>query len=115
MAPKQQQVGINLASWLLVRHCASSKTWTTRMFRQLQTCQYFGGTAVKLTMGSWKRFVLVQALGTILLAAFTPTATAGLMWCGSGQQEAGKELVRAAHCEDPDLSTLALAMLQEGF
>src|SRR5258705_5991906 len=76
MAPEQQQVGINLASSLLLRHCASSNTWTTRMFRPLQTCQYFGGTAVKLTMGSWKRFVLVQALGTILLAAFTPAAIA---------------------------------------
>jgi hypothetical protein len=39
----------------------------------------------------------------------------GVMWCNYGQQEAGKELMRAAHCEDPDLSTLALAMLQEGF
>jgi hypothetical protein len=39
----------------------------------------------------------------------------GVMWCGYGQQEAGEELMRAAHCDDPNLSALALAMLQEGF
>src|SRR5271166_5717029 len=38
----------------------------------------------------------------------------GLMWCKYGQQEAGSELMRAAQSEDPDLSALALAMLQEG-
>jgi len=36
------------------------------------------------------------------------------MWCKYGQQEAGSELMRAAQSEDPDLSALALAMLQEG-
>ena len=39
----------------------------------------------------------------------------GVMWCSYGQQDAGEELMRAASCEDPDLSTLALAMLHEGF
>ena len=39
----------------------------------------------------------------------------GVMWCGYGEQEAGSELMRAAHCDDPDLSSLALAMLQEGY
>jgi hypothetical protein len=38
----------------------------------------------------------------------------GVMWCRYGQKEAGHELMRAVKCEDPDLSTLALAMLQEG-
>lgn len=38
----------------------------------------------------------------------------GVMWCKYGQQEAGSELMRAAQGEDPDLSALALAMLQEG-
>lgn len=39
----------------------------------------------------------------------------GVMWCSYGQRDAGEELMRAASSEDPDLSTLALAMLQEGF
>lgn len=38
----------------------------------------------------------------------------GVMWCKYGQQDAGSELMRAAQCEDPDLSALALAMLKEG-
>jgi len=38
----------------------------------------------------------------------------GVMWCKYGQQDAGSALVRAAQCEDPDVSALALAMLQEG-
>ena len=38
----------------------------------------------------------------------------GVMWCQYGQQEAGSELMRAAQCGDPDLSALALALLQEG-
>ncbi len=38
----------------------------------------------------------------------------GVMWCKYGQQDAGSELMRAAQCEDPDVSALALAMLQEG-
>ena len=38
----------------------------------------------------------------------------GLMWCKFGQQEAGKELIRAAKSEDPDMSALALAMLEKG-
>jgi hypothetical protein len=39
----------------------------------------------------------------------------GVMWCGYGQEDAGSELKRAAECDDPDLSSLALAMLQEGY
>jgi len=38
----------------------------------------------------------------------------GVMWCRYGQQEAGSELMRAAQGEDPDVSALALAMLEEG-
>jgi hypothetical protein len=38
----------------------------------------------------------------------------GVMWCKYGQQDAGSELMRATQCADPDLSALALAMLQEG-
>jgi hypothetical protein len=38
----------------------------------------------------------------------------GVMWCNFGQQEAGKELLRAAKSEDPDMSTLAWAMLAKG-
>jgi hypothetical protein len=38
----------------------------------------------------------------------------GVMWCKFGQQEAGKELLRAASSEDPDMSTLAWAMLAKG-
>ena len=38
----------------------------------------------------------------------------GVMWCKYGQQDAGSELMRAAQCEDPDVSALALAMLREG-
>jgi hypothetical protein len=39
----------------------------------------------------------------------------GVMWCGYGQEDAGSELKRAAERDDPDLSSLALAMLQEGY
>jgi hypothetical protein len=35
----------------------------------------------------------------------------GVMWCKFGQQEAGKELLRAARSGDPDMSALAWAML----
>ena len=38
----------------------------------------------------------------------------GVMWCKFGQQEAGKDLIRAAKSEDPDMSALALAMLEKG-
>jgi hypothetical protein len=38
----------------------------------------------------------------------------GVMWCKFGQQEAGKELLRAAKSEDPDMSALAWAMLVKG-
>jgi hypothetical protein len=38
----------------------------------------------------------------------------GVMWCRHGQQDAGHELLRAATSPDPDLSTLALALLATG-
>jgi hypothetical protein len=38
----------------------------------------------------------------------------GVMWCKFGQQEAGKELLRAAKSGDRDMSTLAWAMLAKG-
>jgi hypothetical protein len=38
----------------------------------------------------------------------------GVMWCKFGQQEAGKELLRAAKSVDPDMSALARAMLAKG-
>jgi len=38
----------------------------------------------------------------------------GVMWCKFGQQEAGKELLKAAKSGDPDMSALALAMLAKG-
>ena len=38
----------------------------------------------------------------------------GVMWCKFGQQEAGKELLRAAKAGDPDISALACAMLAKG-
>ena len=38
----------------------------------------------------------------------------GVMWCKFGQQEAGKELLRAAKSEYPDMSALAWAMLAKG-
>ena len=38
----------------------------------------------------------------------------GVMWCKFGQQEAGKELLRAANSGNPDMSTLAWAMLAKG-
>ena len=39
----------------------------------------------------------------------------GVMWCRYREDDAGSELLRAAQCDDPDLSSLALAMLQEGY
>jgi hypothetical protein len=38
----------------------------------------------------------------------------GVMWCKFGQQEAGKELLRAAKSGDPDMIALAGAMLAKG-
>jgi hypothetical protein len=38
----------------------------------------------------------------------------GVMWCKFGQQEAGKELLRAANSGDADVSALAWAMLAKG-
>jgi hypothetical protein len=38
----------------------------------------------------------------------------GVMWCKFGQQEAGKELLRAANSGNPDMSALARAMLAKG-
>jgi hypothetical protein len=38
----------------------------------------------------------------------------GVMWCKYGQQDAGKELLRAATSPDVNLSTLALAMFASG-
>jgi hypothetical protein len=38
----------------------------------------------------------------------------GVMWSGYGQEEAGRELLRAALSHDPDISTLAWAMFAKG-
>jgi hypothetical protein len=38
----------------------------------------------------------------------------GIMWCKFGQQDAGKELLRAADSGDPDMKALAWAMFAEG-
>ncbi len=38
----------------------------------------------------------------------------GVMWCRFGLQDAGKELLRAAHSDDPDMKTLACAMFAKG-
>jgi hypothetical protein len=35
------------------------------------------------------------------------------MWCSYGQEDARRELQRAADSGDPDLSALALAMLRQ--
>jgi hypothetical protein len=38
----------------------------------------------------------------------------GVMWCRFGQQEAGKELLRATNSVDPDKKALAWAMFAKG-
>jgi hypothetical protein len=38
----------------------------------------------------------------------------GVMWCKFGQEEAGKELLRAANSGNPDMSALAWALLAKG-
>jgi hypothetical protein len=38
----------------------------------------------------------------------------GVMWCRFGQQDAGKELLRAAKSMDADIRELAWAMLAKG-
>jgi len=38
----------------------------------------------------------------------------GVMWCRFGQQDAGKELLRATNSVDPDMKALAWAMLARG-
>jgi hypothetical protein len=38
----------------------------------------------------------------------------GVMWCRFGEQDAGRELMRAADSMDADMSALASAMLVKG-
>jgi hypothetical protein len=38
----------------------------------------------------------------------------GVMWCRFGRHDAGKELLRAADAEDPDMKALAWAMFAKG-
>jgi hypothetical protein len=38
----------------------------------------------------------------------------GVMWCKFGQQDAGKELLRATNSADPDMKAMAWAMLAKG-
>lgn len=38
----------------------------------------------------------------------------GVIWCKYGQHDAGKELLRAADTEDPDMQALAWAMFAKG-
>lgn len=38
----------------------------------------------------------------------------GVMWCGYGQEEAGRELLRATLSRDSDISVLAWAMFAKG-
>jgi hypothetical protein len=38
----------------------------------------------------------------------------GVMWCRFGQQDAGKELLRATNSVDPNMKALAWAMLAKG-
>ena len=38
----------------------------------------------------------------------------GVMWCRFGQQDAGKELLRAADSGDPDVKAMARAMFAKG-
>ncbi|MCU1301003.1 MAG: hypothetical protein JWQ87_1287 [Candidatus Sulfotelmatobacter sp.] len=38
----------------------------------------------------------------------------GVMWCRFGQQDAGKELIRAADSGDRDMKALASAMFANG-
>ena len=38
----------------------------------------------------------------------------GVMWCAYGQEEAGKELLRATSSADPDVRSLAWALLERG-
>jgi hypothetical protein len=38
----------------------------------------------------------------------------GVMWCRFGQQDAGKELLRATNSGDPDVKALAWALLAKG-
>jgi hypothetical protein len=38
----------------------------------------------------------------------------GVMWCRFGQQDAGKELLRATNSVDPDVKAMAWAMLAKG-
>ena len=42
------------------------------------------------------------------------TFLCGVMWCKFRQQEAGKELLRAANSGNPEMSALAWAMLAKG-
>jgi hypothetical protein len=38
----------------------------------------------------------------------------GVMWCRFGQQDAGKELLKATNSADPDVKAMAWAMLAKG-
>ena len=38
----------------------------------------------------------------------------GVMWCRFGQHDAGRELLRAANAQDPDIKALAWALFAKG-
>ena len=89
-----------------------------------------GGIPRRLVMAKyfWRKIIVVRTLGScvayITVAGFEYPSEeramdgdyvflCGVMWCSYGQEDARRELQRAADSGDPDLSALALAMLRQ--
>jgi hypothetical protein len=79
--------------------------------------------AVGLQLEQWKRWLQHSAGVPLMFLSAGEEETemdgnyvflCGVMWCRFGQQEAGKELLRATNSVDPDMKALAWAMLAKG-
>jgi hypothetical protein len=76
----------------------------------------------------WRKIIVLRTLGSciayVTVAGFEKPSEeramdgdyvflCGVMWCCYGQEDARRELQRAADSADPDLSAMALAMLRQ--
>jgi hypothetical protein len=79
--------------------------------------------AVGLQLKHWKRRLQCSAEALVMSLSAGEWETemdgnyvflCGVMWCRFGQQDAGKELLRATNSADPDVKALAWALLAKG-
>ena len=81
-----------------------SLTSSSRKIRILRT---LGSCIAYVAMGGFEKLLEERAMdGDYVFLC-------GVMWCCYGQEDAGRELLRATDSADPNLSALALAMLRQ--